>query len=529
LTSELQPISLAVEGGPPGFVTAPDPLAVGVNQYSGVAALLPPLAGTARGIDIVTPHAAESSAADHGVTASRLLRRHLIESDLATAIVCWESATVLGIRGPIVGRLWSAGVAALVTVLALYLAGAYRSRHCLRVLDELWRVLVAALVGGAALMGGAALVGPMRRELWIGVAVAAAGLGLERRTFARWLRFERMAGRHLRGVVLVGANADGECLRRMLSAEPELGYVVTGVVGNVHGIAAWTGLPSRCSIEELPGLVADTGASGIVVVPSAMASDDVRTAIRMAAMAGLHVQVWCGGLGVARERLASTPLSGEPFFYVKPANPPLWKLALKRGIDVAGATLGLLVCAPIIGLAAVAVRLEDGGPGLHRGERIGRDGEPFVVYKLRSMTAGDQMPAITLVALNQRTDGPLFKAAQDPRITRTGRIIRALSIDELPQLWNVLQGTMSLVGPRPALPAEVAQFDRELMRRHAFRPGMTGLWQVEARYNPSFLAYRRLDLRYVDNWSLGMDFWILGTTLPAIAFGALRASRQVGN
>ena len=123
---------------------------------------------------------------------------------------------------------------------------------------------------------------------------------------------------------------------------------------------------------------------------------------------------------------------------------------------------------------------------------------------------------VDLAVINERTDGPLFKAAHDPRVTRVGAVVRALSIDELPQLFNVFTGTMSLVGPRPALPQEVAQFDPELLRRHGVKPGITGLWQLEARDNPSFHAYRRLDLLYVDNWSIGLDLYILLATVPMV-------------
>jgi lipopolysaccharide/colanic/teichoic acid biosynthesis glycosyltransferase len=124
--------------------------------------------------------------------------------------------------------------------------------------------------------------------------------------------------------------------------------------------------------------------------------------------------------------------------------------------------------------------------------------------------------------MNERKGGPLFKSSSDPRVTRIGRILRATSIDELPQLWDVLTGRMSLVGPRFAMPKEAAQFDEELQRRTAMRPGITGLWQTEARDNPSFSAYRRLDLLYVDNWSLGLDLAILANTLHAVSVRAVR-------
>ena len=133
-----------------------------------------------------------------------------------------------------------------------------------------------------------------------------------------------------------------------------------------------------------------------------------------------------------------------------------------------------------------------------------------------------------MAMVNERTDGPLFKATNDPRVTRVGAVLRALSIDEIPQLFNVMGGTMSLVGPRPALPEEVEQFDPGLQRRHAVKPGITGLWQLEARDNPSFHAYRRLDLFYVDNWSVGLDLFILLATVPMVIAHALRVQEPVG-
>jgi lipopolysaccharide/colanic/teichoic acid biosynthesis glycosyltransferase len=178
--------------------------------------------------------------------------------------------------------------------------------------------------------------------------------------------------------------------------------------------------------------------------------------------------------------------------------------------------------APLLLAVAVLIKLEDRGPVLYRSERAGRNGVPIMVLKLRTMVPNASRMMSQVTALNERRDGPLFKAANDPRVTRIGRFLRATSIDELPQLWNVLNGTMSLVGPRPALFSEVDQFDEEFHRRHQMRPGLTGLWQIEARDNPSFSAYRRLDLTYIDNWSLALDFNILATTFHAVVVRALR-------
>jgi len=221
-------------------------------------------------------------------------------------------------------------------------------------------------------------------------------------------------------------------------------------------------------------------------------------------------------------------MSGEAFLYVEPGRGSAWQFAAKRAMDLLGATVGLLIAAPILLLAWIAIRLEDGGPAMYRQVRIGLNEQPFLLYKLRSMTlAAEKRDDPGLI--NERIDGPLFKAAHDPRVTRVGAVLRALSIDELPQLFNVLSGAMSLVGPRPALPQEVAPLDPELRRRHGIKPGITGLWQLEARDNPSFHAYRRLDLLYVDNWSIGLDLVILLSTVPKVMASAMRIRRREGS
>jgi lipopolysaccharide/colanic/teichoic acid biosynthesis glycosyltransferase len=182
--------------------------------------------------------------------------------------------------------------------------------------------------------------------------------------------------------------------------------------------------------------------------------------------------------------------------------------------------------APLLALAAVAVKLQDGGPVFFRQERVGRHGVPFTLFKLRTMQVGSERATDLILELNVR-DGPLVKVPNDPRVTKVGRILRATSIDELPQLWNVLNGTMSLVGPRPALPDEVARFDTELRARESVLPGLTGLWQVEGRDNPSFAAYRRFDLFYLQNWSVALDIIILASTVESVLLRIFRGLRHL--
>jgi lipopolysaccharide/colanic/teichoic acid biosynthesis glycosyltransferase len=209
-------------------------------------------------------------------------------------------------------------------------------------------------------------------------------------------------------------------------------------------------------------------------------------------------------------------MAHEPIYYLKTGTLARWQQFTKRALDIVAAGTGLVVAAPVLGLAALAIKLQDRGPVFFRQERIGRDGTPFTILKLRTMVPDAERLLGDLRGANERT-GPLFKLKTDPRRTRVGRVLEATSLDELPQLFNVLRGTMSLVGPRPPLASEFAQFDDELRHRQTVRPGITGLWQVEARDNPSFHAYRRLDLFYVENWSISLDLAIILATIGAVA------------
>ena len=190
-------------------------------------------------------------------------------------------------------------------------------------------------------------------------------------------------------------------------------------------------------------------------------------------------------------------------------------LAAKRTMDIAGSLFGLIVLSPLLLAIAVAIRLRDGPPVLFRQTRVGVNGRPFTINKFRTMVPDAEAHLAEVRHLNQR-NGIVFKAADDPRVTRLGRTLRATSLDELPQLWNVLKGEMSLVGPRPPLVAEVAEYDVWHRRRLSMKPGITGLWQVEARLEPEFDRWVERDLIYIDRWSLLLDLKILLRTVPAV-------------
>ena len=191
---------------------------------------------------------------------------------------------------------------------------------------------------------------------------------------------------------------------------------------------------------------------------------------------------------------------------------------LKRAVDIVIATLGLIILAPFLLVVAILIKIDSSGPVFFRQIRCGKNGRHFKIVKLRTMFADAEEQKPSLMSQNEM-DGPVFKMRNDPRITRVGRLLRRLSIDELPQFWNVLKGDMSLVGPRPPVPVEVAEYATFDRRRLSMRPGITCLWQVNGRNSIGFADWVKLDLEYIDTWSLSQDLKILARTVPAIFRG----------
>jgi lipopolysaccharide/colanic/teichoic acid biosynthesis glycosyltransferase len=230
-----------------------------------------------------------------------------------------------------------------------------------------------------------------------------------------------------------------------------------------------------------------------------------------------HARPRAGAHGVWNGVRASIP--GTPSAHVLPFEAPrqegLYLRFGKRMLDLAGSAVALVLSVPVIAALAVLIKLESRGPVFYRSVRIGRGGRPFVFYKLRSMVKDAERTREHIAHMNE-CDGPVFKIERDPRITRIGRLLRSSSLDELPQFYNVLVGDMSLVGPRPPIPEEVAQYEPWQLRRLDVRPGITCLWQISGRSRIGFQEWMRLDLEYIRHQSLSLDLKILVRTLPAV-------------
>jgi len=350
-----------------------------------------------------------------------------------------------------------------------------------------------------------------------------------RSVYRAWIGAQRKAGHFARRVIIVGTDRRAMGLADLFATHREQGLHVVGMIGSAREARLagrrdlWLG-----NYADAERVLARADVDGVVLCSSDI-SPALADKLRRDEVGRDRDLLLDPGLsGIDFRRVQPLPIAHEPLLYVSsPSLSPL-QVGFKRAFDIAVAATLLFVLAPLMAAIAIAIKLTDRGPVLFRQQRVGRNGVEFEMLKFRSMSVDAEARLAALREAQNERSGPLFKLTADPRVTKVGRLIRAFSCDELPQLLNVLRGDMSLVGPRPALPSEVAEFPDELQARHLVRPGITGLWQVEARDNPSFEAYRRLDLFYVDNWSLLLDLIILlGTIDHVLVRPFINRARQV--
>jgi len=400
------------------------------------------------------------------------------------------------------------------------LAGGYTARLAALGREELSRVLRAGL-SSLALIGftSYAFELELSRRLVVLVLPALVLASLVLRYVARsQLRSLRRAGRCGKRVLLVGRGSAVLGLAARLARDPSSGLVVVGACvteADRERVGAALDGPVA-GMDDVRALAMEMGVDTVAVTSSSeTAAEYLRRLSWELEGSGLELLVTPGLIEVAGPRLHIRPFDGLPLLAVEEPRFEGWRRVVKGGIDRGTALLALLLLFPLLAVLAVAVRLEDGGPVFFRQERVGKDGRTFSMVKFRSMVVDAEARLADLQATNE-SDGVLFKMRRDPRVTRTGRWLRKLSLDELPQLANILGGSMSLVGPRPPLPAEVARYDGSATRRLLVKPGLTGLWQISGRSDLSWEESVRLDLRYVENWSLAMDASILWRTGRAV-------------
>lgn len=463
-----------------------------------------------------------------------MIRRHLMALRVALMVGDGVTAALVFLlmslvrfgKGPF-ARIWSdlgidIRLAALafgvVWVAVLWYHGLYRLRARWRLRTEaqdIFRstILVAALTLSALFVFKQQNVSRLFL-LWLFIAqptVTLASRGFLRLAFSEL----RRRGHNTRYMLVVGTGKFAQEFADLVEGRPGLGIRVIGhistpgekqsvvtrpVLGSLNGIEA---VLHANIVDEVAACLAPESA-GLLEPIASLAADEGKT-VR------IPVESSDGGVHNAREEefegllVRSLVHDGQ-----REAG-----LVVKRLIDVVGAAVGLVILSPLLLATAIAIRLREGTPVIFRQTRVGLHGRPFTILKFRTMVPDAEEHLHDVAHLNER-EGAAFKATNDPRVSPLGRRLRRTSIDELPQLWNVLVGEMSLVGPRPPLPSEVIEYDVWHRRRLSMKPGITGLWQVESRNEPSFDRWVELDLNYIDRWTLWLDLRILLRTMPNV-------------
>ena len=382
--------------------------------------------------------------------------------------------------------------------------------------EEFRRILLAVSVGliGLATLSfwsEASLSRAWIALTWIlGILLALASRRVWHAAFGR----QRESGRLAFPTLIVGTNDEAQHLADVMS-RPAFGFRAIGMVSTAGRDGGGPGPAVIGEVRHLRDLIRATGAECVFVASSAMSSDEMGFVAKAVRLEGVEVRVTATMPEVLASRLTVQPVGGLTALTLRPVQLTGTQAVAKRAFDLVASGAGMLLLSPVFAVVAVAVKVTSPGPVFFRQRRVGHRGQPFTMLKFRSMQVGaDRM----VEELRSRHDvqGLMFKMKDDPRVTPVGRFLRRLSLDELPQLINVLRGEMSLVGPRPPLPEEVTRYEEWQFDRLEVPPGITGLWQVSGRSELSFDDCLRLDLFYIENWSFAYDLFIIAKTIPVL-------------
>ncbi len=456
----------------------------------------------------------------------RRLRRFLLAADASVIAVSSLLAYLLRAALPAVFSLepFQNEIPVALGVLPLWLVvlygfGCYRPEVINSPAESLRRFGAASLVG-ALLLGFLSFALKLQlSRIYVGVFVGLVlALGTAMRTFVReYLNRQRSRGRFIQRVLMVGADEEAVDVALAMKRVPTAGYRVVGFMDDrlEPGSLVAGEFEVLGPLSETLKKAAETRAGLAVVSPTAVPPGTLRQLIVALEGSPIDIAVAPSLFEVVTRRVSIEPVGTVNLLHVDQIRLVGLRALAKRTLDVVAAVALFVVTAPIMVGCALAILLSDGPPILFRQRRVGKDGRPFVIYKFRTMLPGAEHDQSELEDRNE-AGHILFKIKDDPRITPVGKILRRWSADELPQLWNVLKGEMSMVGPRPALPEEVDKYEPWHLRRLRVRPGITGIWQVSGRSSVPFDEAVRMDLFYIENWSLGLDLVLLARTVAAV-------------
>lgn len=376
------------------------------------------------------------------------------------------------------------------------------------------------LFGAIAIFAFLFRVDIARGFLLLSLPIGVLVLIIERYVWRQWLTRKRRTGAYSARVLLVGSAESVAQTFRELADTPSAGYYVVGAcvpAADIGTRLSGTSLPVLGSIDSVEHALARSRADTVAVTSTEdLPSDKIKQISWLLEAGRQHLVLAPGITDIAGPRIHMRPVSGLSLIHVETPRFSTGQRFAKRAFDTFAAVVLIILLSPVLALVALAVKATSAGPVFFLHERIGLNGRPFTMLKFRSMRVGAHDELEGLLHAQGTATQPLFKVTDDPRITRVGHFIRRFSLDELPQLFNVCGGSMSLVGPRPQVAAEVALYSEAAKRRLLARPGITGLWQVSGRSSLDWEKSVRLDLYYVENWSLLGDLVILVKTLKAV-------------
>jgi exopolysaccharide biosynthesis polyprenyl glycosylphosphotransferase len=414
------------------------------------------------------------------------------------------------------------GIVVLTTpvwLLLFWAYGLYEPRQVLGPVNEFKQVFHAVFAGTALLFVADSI---FRANISRGWILSAFILGLvivggERLTVRKMLHFLRRRGGDATRTIVLGTNHEARTVAKTLEREGWLGYRIMGFVDDdgVPDTDLGDGNKVLGKTSDLKELIRRERAGMLLVAATAFDAARLNRLFWELQDEDIDLQITSGTIDLMASRMIVQSVAGVPLLYVRKTGMDRPQRIIKRTIDVVGSAVGLVLLSPFLAAVAIAIRRTSEGGTFFTQVRCGQDGRLFRCWKFRTMVKDAEDRRAELEHLSEGP-GLLFKLKEDPRITKVGGLLRRYSLDELPQLWNVLRGEMSLVGPRPALQSEVEQYDDWVRNRLKVKPGMTGLWQVSGRTETSFSDYIRYDLFYIQNWSLSLDLWILWRTFRAV-------------
>lgn len=423
--------------------------------------------------------------------------------------------------------IWAYGPFALALLIILPISfrfsGVYPYRRGRSLIEETYTIATATTAGVMILIIASLFFRPLlysRLIFFYTAVLVTLLLGFSR--FAIQLAFShlRRYGLGVKRMVLVGAGDVGRMVIRTVTARPDFGYQLIGFLDDnpAKGFTDIGPYKALGPVENLSQVLENLEVDTVIICLPWQSHRMIQRLLRTCETSCVRAQVVPDLFQLTKNQVYVEQLNGIPLISTRELSIQGWNLLLKRASDLVLGTLLALLSMPLWLLILVAIKLDSHGPILYSQTRIGKNGAPFRCFKFRSMVEDADELRHTLGEMNEAS-GPLFKMRDDPRRTRVGRLIRRFSLDELPQLINVMRGEMSLVGPRPNLPEEVEQYQEWHRRRLLVSPGITGLWQVSGRSDLTFDEMVLLDTYYVENWNLAMDLSILLRSVPAVLRG----------